>query len=161
WGTLAVAVVRPEDVRHPTLTAFAGGAILRQGVWAATLAELPSSGLSVPGRVVARAPNPSGDVAETLAGYAGGNLHGSAYGSSAAYGLGEVHLLAFDPTQRPAVDDPWAQARVIDLARRAFDRRSIQAFRPGADAGGTSYGRVRRELDPNESSRWAIAAATL
>jgi hypothetical protein len=165
-GTLAVAVARPEDIRHPTITAFAGGAIVPQGAWAATLADFalppPPSGLRAPDKTIAPARDPSGEVAEALVGYAGGNLHGSLYGSSAAYGLGEVHLLAFDPTQRPAVDDPWVQARVIDLARRAFDRRSTQVFRPGADLSTSAYyGSVRRELDPNESSRWAIAAATL
>ncbi len=164
-GTLAVAVVRPEDVRHPTLAAFAGGSVSRQGVFAATLADLtlpvPSTGLSSSSKLIPRAREPSGDVAETLAGYAGGNLHGSLYGSSAAYGLGEVHLLAFDPTSKPAVDDPWAQARMVDLTRRAFDRRSTQVFRPGADPHATSYGRVRQQLDPNESSRWAIGAAAL
>jgi hypothetical protein len=37
---------------------------------------------------------------------------------------GEFHLLSFDPTREPAVDDPWAQSRVVDMSRQAFDRRS-------------------------------------
>jgi hypothetical protein len=163
-GTLAVAVARPEDVRHPTLAAFAGGAISRQGVSAVTLRELllpsPSSTSSSP-KLIPAARDPSGDLAEALVGWTGGNLHGSPYGSSASYGLGEVHLLAFDPTRKPAVDDPWAQARVVDLARRAFDRRSTQVFRPGAEQVSPSHGRVRQQLDPNESSRWSIAAAAI
>ncbi len=164
-GTLAIAVARPEDVRHPTLAAFAGGAVSRQSVFAATLGEvylqIPSKGVTSTSRLIPRASEPSGEVAETLAGYGGGNLHGSIYGSSAAYGLGEVHLLAFDPTRKPAVDDPWVEARMVDLARRAFDRRSAQVFRPGAGLDETSYHRVRQQLDPNESSRWAIGAAVL
>ena len=162
-GTLAVAVARPEDVRHPTLAAFAGGVVSRQGVSAATLVELvlpPPAGASS-AQILPRAREPSGDLAESLAGYAGGNLHGSVYGSSAAYGLGEFHLLAFDPTRKPAVDDPWARARMVDLARRAFDRRSTQIFRPGGEPGGGQLGRVRQQLDPNESSRWAIGAAAM
>jgi hypothetical protein len=158
-GTLAVAVARPEDVRHATVSALAGGSISRTGVPEATLADfsLPPAA----GRFLARARAPSGDVAERLAGYTGGNLHGSLYGSSAAYGLGEVHLLAFDPTEKRTAEDPWVQARMVDLTRRAFDRRSSQIFRPGAEGTDTSYGRVRRVLDPNESSRWAIGAAAI
>jgi hypothetical protein len=164
-GTLAVAVARPEDLRHPTLVAFAGGPIVQQGADAATLATLllPSRAAAKGSteKAVPSAREPSGDVAETLAGYTGGNLHGSLYGSSAAYGLGEVHLLAFDPTRKPAVDDPWATSRMVDLARRAFDRRSTQVFRPGAETVSGAYDKIRRQLDPNESSRWAIAAAAL
>jgi len=163
-GTLAVVVVRPEDVRHPTLAAFAGGAVLSQAVSAATLAELtlPVPGAAgIAGKVLPPAREPSDELRGLLAGYAGGNLHGSAYGSSAGYGLGEVHLLAFDPTRRPALEDPWALARVVDLTRRAFDRRSTQVFRPGADPANISYNRVRRQLDPNEGSRWAIGAAAV
>lgn len=164
-GTLAIAVVRPEDIRHPTLTAFAGGAITRRGVSSEALRELdppatPSGFGSSTGKVIAAAKHPTADVSEALAGYYGGNLHGSAFGTSATYGMGEVHFLAFDPTRKPAVDDPWVQIRMIDLSRRAFDRRSTQIFRPGSDAQG-SYDRVRQQLDPNQSSRWAIGVAAL
>jgi hypothetical protein len=159
-GTLAIAVARPEDVRHPTIAAFAGGAVRAEAVTPATLAVLRPSATSLGGsKIIPNAREPSGELAELLRGYAGGNLHGSLYGSSASYGLGEVHLLAFDPTRRPAVDDFWAQARVVDLSRRAFDRRSTQIFRLGAEPGGVNYNRVRRQLDPNEGSRWAIGAA--
>ncbi len=160
-GTLAIAVVRPEDVRHPTVAAFAGGAVRARTVFAATLAELelraPGSGSSA--RIIPPARDPSSELAGLLAGYAGGNLHGSLYGSSASYGLGEVHLLAFDPARRPAVDDPWAQARIVDLTRRAFDRRSSLIFRLGTEPTSSSVNRVRQQLDPNEGSRWAVGAA--
>jgi hypothetical protein len=162
-GTIAIAIVRPEDVRNPVVVAFAGGDVTRTRVSPATLAELvlsPPTGL-VGGKGLPRARTPTSELAETLGGWAGGNLRPSLYGSSAAYGLGEVHLLAFDPTRKPALDDPWALARMVDLTRRAFDRRSTQAFRPGGDSTNASPERVRRLLDPNESSRWAIAAAAL
>ena len=164
-GTLAIAVVRPEDIRHPTLTAFAGGAITRRGVSSEALRELdPPVAVSGFGastvKVIPAAKNPTPDVSETLAGYYGGNLHGSSFGTSATYGMGEVHFLAFDPTRKPAVDDPWVQIRMIDLTRRAFDRRSTQIFRPGNDAQG-SYDSVRQQLDPNQSSRWAIGVAAI
>jgi hypothetical protein len=167
-GTLAIVVARPEDIRHPTLTAFAGGPITKQGVSAAALKELvlgssgsAVGGLGAGGKVIPFARSATPEVSETLAGYAGGNLHGSFCGNSATYGLGEVHFLAFDPTKKPAVDDPWAQARVMDLARRAFDRRSIQIFRSGGEQPSTTYAKVRQQLDPNQSSRWAIGVAAL
>jgi hypothetical protein len=164
-GTIAVAVTRPEDLRHSTLVAFAGGPIARQGVSAATLQEFslpaPSAALSPSAKQIAAAHAPTDPVRETLSGFTGGNLHGSLYGASATYGLGEVHLLAFDPTRKPAVDDPWAQARVVDLARRAYDRRTTLVFRPGHEPPIPQYGRIRQQLDPNESSRWAIGAAAV
>ena len=164
-GTLAIAVVRPEDIRHPTLTAFAGGSIARRGVSSEALRELdpptPTTTFGTPSsKVLPAAKNPLPDVSETLAGYYGSNLHGSAFGTSATYGMGEVHFLAFDPTRKPAVDDPWVQIRMVDLTRRAYDRRSTQVFRPGNEFSG-SFDHVRQQLDPNQSSRWAIGVAAL
>ncbi len=104
---------------------------------------------------------PGEDVGKALGGFRGGNLRGSAYGNSAAYGLGEVHLLAFDPTHKPALEDAWVQARMVDLARRAYDRRAHVVFRPGAHDDSHSLTNVRKQLDPNEGSRWAIAAAAV
>ncbi|WP_438024478.1 hypothetical protein [Sorangium sp. So ce233] len=164
-GTLALAVARPEDLRHPTLAALVGGQVAKAGVAPPTLVEIAPpgapSGLGKQGNVLLPAPSASPAVAEALSGWSGGNLRASAYGSSAFYGLGEVHLLAFDPTRPPASGDPWAKIRVADLARRAHDRRSTIAFRPGEEAMGLDLDPVRRELDPNESSRWAIGVSAL
>ncbi|MGK3968868.1 hypothetical protein WMF38_37300 [Sorangium sp. So ce118] len=164
-GTLALAVARPEDLRHPTLAAFVGGEVARAGVAPPTLEEIvppgAPSGFGKQGNALVPAPSASPEVAEALSGWSGGNLRGSSYGSSAFYGLGEVHLLAFDPTRPPASSDPWAKIRVADLARRAYDRRSTVAFRPGEEAMGLDLDPVRRELDPNESSRWAIGVSAL
>ncbi len=164
-GTLAVAIARPEDIRLPTLKSLVGGEITKQGVSAATLADLvlpapPSSMGSTSGKVIPSPRKPGNDLVETLSGYGGGNLRGSLYGASAYYGLGEVHLLAFDPTRKPGADDPFVQARMVDLARRAFDRRSSEVFRQGTEQNNRND-RVRKQLDPNESSRWAIGAAAL
>lgn len=164
-GTLALSVARPEDLRHPTLAAFVGGEVARAAIAPPTLAEIAppggSSGFGKQGNVLLPAPSATPVVAESLCGWSGGNLRGSPYGSSAFYGLGEVHLLAFDPTRSPAASDPWVKIRVADLARRAYDRRSTVAFRPGEDAMGVDLDPVRRELDPNESSRWAIGVSAL
>ncbi|MGK3999705.1 hypothetical protein [Sorangium sp. So ce1024] len=164
-GTLALAVARPEDLRHPTLAALVGGQVARAGVAPPTLEEIvppaPPSGFGKQGNVLLPAPSASPAVAETLSGWSGGNLRASPYGSSAFYGLGEVHLLAFDPTRPPASSDPWAKIRIADLARRAYDRRSTIAFRPGEEAMGLDLDPVRRELDPNEGSRWAIGVSAV
>lgn len=161
-GTLAIAITRPEDARHATIVAFAGGAIASGAASSVATQEIvlptpPSTGGSTraPPRAHAR-----GETT-TLVGWSGGNLAPSAFGASASYGLGEVHFLAFDPTQKGVVDDPWVQVRMIELARRAFDRRSIQTVRPGADPETGTATKVRQLLDPNESSRWGIAIATL
>ncbi|WP_437632260.1 hypothetical protein [Sorangium sp. So ce854] len=164
-GTLALAVARPEDLRHPTLAALVGGQVARAGVAPPSLEEIvpppAPSGFGKQGNVLLPAPSASPAVAETLSGWSGGNLRASAYGSSAFYGLGEVHLLAFDPTRPPASSDPWAKIRVADLARRAYDRRSTIVFRPGEEAMGLDLDPVRRELDPNEGSRWAIGVSAV
>jgi hypothetical protein len=162
-GTLALSIVRPEDVRHPTVSAFAGGSVSIIGASAAVFQELvlpmPRSGPDA--KVIPFARNPTDDTLKALAGYAGGNLHGSLFGNTASYGLGEVHFLAFDPARKPALDDPWANARLVELARRGHDRRATQIFRPGAVASTRELPEVRKQLDPNESSRWAIGAASL
>jgi hypothetical protein len=161
-GTLAVAVARPEDVRSPVLAAFAGGEIKSASPHSETLRELrlptaPSNAT----KTIPFAESPADEVGKALLGFSGGNLHGSRYGASAVYGLGEFHLLAFDPTRKPAVDDPWVQARVVDMARRALDLRSTLIYRHGSLSGGYSSDGIRKQLDPNEGSRWAIAVAAL
>ena len=161
-GTLAVALARPEDLRSPVLGAFAGGEITQASPHSETLRELvlPSAPSNAT-KTIPFAESASEEVGKALVGFSGGNLRGSRYGASATYGLGEVHLLAFDPTRKPAVDDPWVQARVLDLSRRAFDRRSTVVYRQGGSPGTVNLDRVRQTLDPNESSRWAIAVAAL
>jgi hypothetical protein len=161
-GTLALVVSRPEDIRHPALVAFAGGPLQRTSVSSAALRELSLPTVTLfgaPTRSISPAKSPTSEVSESLVGYTGGNLHGSLYGNSAFYGLGEVHFLAFDPTSKPAVDDPWVEIRLSDLTRRAYDRRSTQVFRPGSEVLSPNYSRVRQQLDPNQSSRWAIGVA--
>ena len=161
-GTLAVIVTRPEDLASDRLRSFAGGFVHKGPVGEATKAEMklrfgPKDASPIP--LAPDAPTP--EVAADLSGFEGGNLHASAYGSSASYGLGEVHLLSFDPTRKPAAEDAWALARMVDLARRAHDRLSAIAVQPGRSLEGVSTSDVSRLLDPNASSRWAIGAATL
>ena len=106
-----------------------------------------------------------------LVGFSGGSLHASNYGASAEYGRGEVHLLAFDPTESPAVDDVWVQSRMIDLVDHAWDHRAAVVFPAGSNPRnatiayyGSGPGRtdeVRRALDPNENFRPALGFAAI
>lgn len=161
-GTIAIAITRPEDVRNPTITALVGGEVARTSVSSEALRPLVLPNLGTTGeRDVPFGLAPGEELGSKLDGFRGGNLRGSTYGSSAPYGLGEVHLLAFDPTRKPALDDGWARVRMIDLARRAYDRRSQIVFRAGASENSYDLERVRKQLDPNEGSRWAIAIAAV
>ena len=55
------------------------------------------------------------------------------------------------------------RSRLLELARRAFDRRATVAFDA---AGETTYGgatdeEIRRQLDPNENTRWTVGVAAV
>ncbi len=101
-------------------------------------------------------------VREKLVGYTGGNLASSRFGASAAYGLGEVHLLAFDPLSQPGVYEPWSHARMIELVSRAWNRRALRSFpAPQGDEYGSGHDSIRRALDPNENYRPGLGVAAL
>ncbi len=161
-GTLAIVPTRVEDLRHDALVAMVGGAANRAEVFAETLRALTVAAPPAPPSSRATVPSdapPSAKLRETLSGYGGGNLRPSAYGASAPYGLGEVHLLAFNPQRLPAVEEPFAHVRVLDLLRRANERQSSVLFPPGGVERFSDS--VARALDPNETSRWSILVATL
>ena len=160
-GTLALIVARPEDLRHPIVTALVGGESKATPVAPETLAVVTvppppkTSNLRLP---------PTDEVLpEALralaSGYEGGNLRPSSVGSTASYGLGEVHLLPLDPTVRPAVDSAWTLVRLVEVVRRANERQASILFRLGQDSPPSAE--VRRYLDPNEGARWVIGLAVL
>lgn len=161
-GTLALVIARPEDLRSPTLTAFTGGPIVATSISPVTLRSVFVPSLPGTRKVFLAEGGPSGAVAEVLSGYEGGNLNGGPLGAVATYGLGEVHLLAVDPRRAKALSDPWVQVRMVELARRAVDRRTVTAAEPGAAFKDERQpARIRELLDPNEASRWAIGAAAV
>ena len=75
---------------------------------------------------------PGDPLKDKLHGYSGGRLAASNWGASARYGVGDVELLAFDPSVSPGLDDVWVQSRMVDLINRSWDRRSTQIFPPCA-----------------------------
>jgi hypothetical protein len=169
-GALAVVMTRPEDVRAPTLTALAGAEI-RPGGESKLGAEesfvVPSDstgsyGYGYAPRNVTKRAAPAADVKEKLRAFLGGNLHASPWGASASYGLGELHLLAFDATREPAASDEWVKLKMVDLVRHSWDRQVTIALPHAATPlDSSSLNDIRKQLDPNEGARWAIVVALL
>ncbi len=171
-GTLALVVARPEDLRNATLDALVGGEVSSAPApkQLATIAGIApeepgtTDGDPAPRRRFARPSTvlPSDDIAKSLAGFSGGNLRQTMFGASASYGMGEVHLLAFDPTQPPGVDDPWVRSRMVDLVQHAWDRRAYTVNEHAAlMAPSNELRSVHKALDPNEGGRWAIVVAAV
>jgi hypothetical protein len=122
--------------------------------------------LFVPVKSTGKAPSfrigPLPAVREKLMGFSGGNLRPSPYGASATYGLGEVHLLAFDPTVSPGIDDSWAHGRLVDLLAHAWDGRAKQIFPHGSgERRSTGLNEIRKSLDPNENFRIALGISAI
>ncbi len=163
-GALAVAVDRPEDLRSPWLQALAGGAIARADAPASLerARVFETTQEADPNQLVERRARPSPAVSKLLAGHAGGNLRPSPWGSAASYGLGELHLLAFDPLREPAITDPWVHLGLVELVRHAWDRQIHVALPHGqGPIDGQASREIRRLVDPNQRTRWAIVVATL
>jgi hypothetical protein len=168
-GALAVVISRPEDLRAGLLASLVGGvfnespapAELRQSRSFVVPSDPYGSGYSTP-RPTSKELTPTQATSDKLVGYTGGNLHATPWGASASYGLGEVHLLAFDATKDPYVTDEWVQLTLVDLVRHAWDRQITVALQHGQkalDSGGNDE--VRKVLDPNESTRWAVVVSLL
>ncbi len=166
-GVLAVAVTRPDDLRHERFRTLLGGAAEVAAESASRFVDfevpIEPGGSPVPASVSqTRRVAPAADVTARLVGYRGGNLVPTRWGSRAAYGLGEIHLLAFDPDSPAFVDDAWVRRSVVDLVRASFARRTVVAF--GGGAAGFDESRlepVRRLLDPNEKSRLSIVLSAI
>ena len=174
-GSLAVAVERPEDLRLEFLRAMAGGAPERgeppRELLERTLFYLPGDPRPGPRSLPPATPGSAPLVAERLApgpaamglleGFRGGNLRSSPWGAVASYGLGELHLLAFD-LDEPFAADRWTQLKLVDLLRHSWERRGAIALPLGRTAfDGYAANAVRAALDPNRSVRWTVIAAAL
>nr|PZN26082.1 MAG: hypothetical protein DIU78_08670 [Pseudomonadota bacterium] len=163
-GALALAIPRPEDLAASWLEDFVGTrpeiAPAPPELTAGDRFFVPSEDGSAPPSQVELAP--SSEVASTLTSYQGGNLRPSPWGASASYGLGEVHLLAFDPHVPNVVTDPWVRHKLADLARHAHERRPHVGLRHAAiPPSGSNVTAIRQLLDPNQASRWTIAVSAL
>ena len=164
-GSLAVVISRPEDLRVPLLEALVGGPLETTDPPAQLLA--PRAFIVAPEQTgdtspIRKTAEPLAEVAETFVGYRGGNLRPTPWGAAASYGLGEVHVLGFDPNVEAVAGDPWVHLQLLDLVRYAWDRKIYVALPHGETALDSGAGTViRRLLDPNEGTRWAIPVAAL
>jgi hypothetical protein len=165
-GTLAVVPTRPEDLRGSPLEPLIGGPAvatapeseLRERRYFVVPREPPIGSSPTTRKRVA----PSDTVQAALASYTGGNLRPTRWGSAATYGLGEVHLLAFDPAQPSVVMDEWVQLSLVDLVRHAAERRVHIALSHGAQPlVEQEIDHIRRVLDPNEGMRWAVVVSAV
>jgi hypothetical protein len=123
-------------------------------------------GYFIPARTTPSAPTPlfgpSAALRPKLVGFSGGNLRPSEYGATAPYGLGQVHVLGFDPTSSPALEDAWMHGRMLDLVSDAWDRHAVVAFPQGAGNGRVySAFQLQRALDPNQNFRPALGVAAV
>jgi hypothetical protein len=153
-GSLALTLDRPSDASAPLLVALLGGAIERRtealDLGASFLVPSPKLDGNYRLGVARRTVAPSKNVTEEMALYQGANLHSSPWGSSASYGLGEVHLLAFDPQNPKILADDWAQLKIQTLVAYAWDRNAQLAFPIGSTGFEDRIGdEIRGELDTN------------
>ncbi len=183
-GTLALTVARPEDLRNPRLTRLVDGAVVRDDTVVGNVFAYPTSSRSdsmtypyedesdLAAPTGGSGKGASGRVRDTvyatrtdpslLTGYAGGNLRPTDFGASATYGIGQVLFLAFDPTTKTLVDDAWTQGRMVELVRRAHDRRRVAALQYGhVQHENYVNDDLRRSLDPNENFRPALAISAV
>ena len=199
-GTLAIVVSRPEDLHGPEITKLAGAGVASGPVnpalekimavprpvpagsgtgtgtgfggirWDPTSDKGGFQFIRTSPLVAPATGGPGPQVLPKLVGFVGGNLMNGNYGSTASYGRGQVHLLAFDPTESPMVDDVWVQSRMVDMIDKAWDRRASIVFPAGANPRNATYAYyggpaktddVRRALDPNENFRPALGFAAI
>jgi len=169
-GALALVVDRPEDVHSAWLEALVGGHVqscaaarkLSQVTQFAVPVDTGKGSFGRVPRVTLESAKPSAELAATFFGLTGANLRVSPWGESASYGLGEVHLLAFNPNSELAANDPWLRLSLIDLVRHAWERASVVALPHGQGSLDEPRAEnVRRVLDPNEGTRWTVVVSTL
>lgn len=171
-ATLAISVAKPEDLREPLIASLVGGEPRRMPA-----PEASDSWIEPPSNSTAPLPRP-----ELLRfdSFAGGNLQPSLFGASAPYGHGQVVLLGFDANSPDPQAAPWVQERMIELARRAFQRSRFGVLRPGSlpftpsmappprgstrappRSGADRFDSIAKTLDPNASTQWSIGIAAI
>lgn len=164
-GTLAVALTRDEDRRGDALVRFLGGPVERstvpEMVTTAITRWVPTESATLgAGSIESLTRNATPVVEAALTGYVGGNLRPSPHGAVASYGMGEVHLLAFNPNRDPFLGDGWVEFQLAGLLERAFARKSFVATPFGSlDTSDWRVQEVRRSLDPNVGNHWVIVVS--
>ncbi len=162
YGQVDVVLMRAEELSALGATPLA--ALTTWVLGGGTLAVVPGAAdqlTEAPFAALLGGPTRRATSDDGRARFGGGNLRDTALGAVASYGLGEVHVLDFDPLSLGGAHDAWAQARVRELVSRAFERRDLRAFPSHAMVGRDPDGAVLRALDPNQTYRGALALAAL
>ncbi|HEY8944592.1 MAG TPA: hypothetical protein VIM73_10040, partial [Polyangiaceae bacterium] len=170
-GALAVTLTRPEDLEEPLLSALVGGKLSPEAAPRAlgepTLFVVPTDEVeqqnpAAPAPLRGMRLAPSAHTRSKLVSYSASNARPTEWGAAASYGLGEVHLLAFDPDDPAVASDPWTRYKLADLVRHAFDREPLAVLRQSAQSpDALLVDGVRRELDPNQATRWTIVVSAV
>ncbi len=171
-GTLALAITRPEDLRHETVLRLVGG---RPEKAQPPLDMLPDTGPL--GAAAFGSTNPGEEpqhsaelkqlkalIAElqSSVGYVGGNLRPSAWGAVASYGLGEVHLLGFEPDKpMSGAVEHWVQQKLLTLLASSWLRQKHVVAQHARTPFEQSDYWLRQSLDPSIGNHWAIVGAAL
>lgn len=166
-GTLAIAVTREEDLTGPLLPRFVGGPIQAQAgskrIEPVAVRAVPTDSATLGGSGAEVQTRTAGkELVDAFTDYHGGNLAPTAYGAVASYGMGEVHLLAFNPNREPFLGEPWVEFKLTDLLERALQRKSLvtSPFSKLALADWRVH-EVKRSLDPNVGNQWVIVVSAL
>ncbi len=103
---------------------------------------------------------PSATIIASLVGYKAPKLRETRFGSTARVGLGQVHLLAFDPTAPGVIEESWTRTRMLELIGDATRVKVLDGpiTRPWH---ANSVDEVRKLLDPNEGFRPALLISTM
>lgn len=169
-GALALHIDRPEDFARPLVSALAGGRVERgpvpEKLARTELFVVPpddadtARATPTPPKLVRAAP--SSETVKRLVGYRGANLRDTGWGAAATYGLGELHLLAFDPRDAGTLADAWTRHKLVALIDHAYSRETGAIVRHSSSLPGElSIDGIRRELDPNQATRWTIVVSAL
>ncbi|HTM46912.1 MAG TPA: hypothetical protein VL137_18275 [Polyangiaceae bacterium] len=154
-GSVALVIDRPNDTRASDLIALLGGVAKEKPLDSNT----PDTLDLVLGGADSKI-RPSEAVMDELVTYTGGNLRPTQWGAAASYGLGELHLLAFDPTSTRQAKDRWLQSKMLSLIGYAWDR-SAQVVFPAGQAGleDPAPRELQQVLDPSRGKLWVIVLA--
>jgi hypothetical protein len=160
-GSLAVTVADAGDLAHPRIAALFGNKAVLTA--APDLSRNTDFDTVDPDTTPTSVPTykklqvtPAAELEGRLLRLTGAELGSTRWGSRRAFGLGEVHALAFDPTSTVFVDDPWVRRSMVDLVRHAWDRRASIVLAGDAAFDEARTDAARRLLDPNEGSRWSV-----
>jgi hypothetical protein len=182
-GTLAVTIQRPEDVRGERLIHMTGGVLVPDPKGFANALKQPVLASPGSGKTISAPADEGGDgddgesgapnsapLAANSAnqgvrpteglGYLGGALKPSGFGSEAAYGLGRIVILPYDPGAGTNADSVFVVGRLIDLLDESATRKAT-GFPPLSGAGSLDVEEIRRALDPNENFRLALGVSTV